>query len=154
VVGTALRLLQKILGERKVEVHLPANLPLVRFDAVLLERVFANLIENAVKYAPANQAIEIEARAVQGNPATMEINVIDHGPGFPAGMEERVFEKFTRGDSESSTPGVGLGLAICRAIVEAHGGTIKALPADPAAPGAHVRFTLPLEQPPALPEEN
>jgi len=154
VVGTALRLLQKILGERKVEVHLPTDLPLVRFDAVLLERVFANLIENAVKYAPANQAIVIEARAVAGNPGMLEIEVIDHGPGFPAGMEERVFEKFTRGDSESSTPGVGLGLAICRAIVEAHGGTIRALPADPANPGAHVRFTLPLEQPPALPEEN
>jgi len=154
VIGTALRLLQKILGERKVEVHLPADLPLVRFDAVLLERVFANLIENAVKYAPAGQAIMIEARAVPGNPGWMEIDVIDRGPGFPVGMEERVFEKFTRGDSESSTPGVGLGLAICRAIVQAHGGTIRVMPPAASHPGADVRFTLPLETPPALPEED
>ncbi|MBB3211416.1 two-component system sensor histidine kinase KdpD [Herbaspirillum sp. Sphag1AN] len=154
VVGTALRLLQKTLGERKVEVHLPVDLPLVRFDAVLLERVFANLIENAVKYSPGNQPILIEAHAVPGYPGTLDIDVIDHGPGFPPGMEERVFEKFTRGDSESSTPGVGLGLAICRAIVEAHGGTIRALPNDAQRPGAHVRFTLPLEKTPALPEED
>jgi two-component system, OmpR family, sensor histidine kinase KdpD len=160
VIGTALRLLQKILAAHTVEVRLPPDLPLVRFDAVLLERVFANLIENAAKYAPASQAIVIEAHAgqtpgqKQGQASMMEIDVIDRGPGFPAGLGERAFEKFTRGDSESSTPGVGLGLAICRAIIEAHGGTIRVLPVDPAHPGARVRFTLPLEQPPALPEED
>src|SRR5450830_750352 len=150
VVGTALRLLNKTLGERRVETHLPADLPLVRFDAVLIERVFANLIENAVKYAPAGEIIVVDARA---NAGRMEISVIDRGPGFPAGMEERAFEKFTRGDTESSTPGVGLGLAICRAIVDAHGGTIRALPAS-AHGGARVCFTLPLDKPPALPEED
>ncbi|MCW5300290.1 DUF4118 domain-containing protein [Herbaspirillum lusitanum] len=149
VVGTALRLLNKTLGERRVETHLPADLPLVRFDAVLIERVFANLIENAVKYAPAGEIIVVDAKA---NAGLMEISVIDRGPGFPAGMEERAFEKFTRGDTESSTPGVGLGLAICRAIVDAHGGTIRALPAD-GGRGARVCFTLPLDKPPALPEE-
>ena len=150
VVGTALRLLQKTLGERRVETRLPADLPLVRFDAVLIERVFANLIENAVKYAPACETIVVEARTFnQGS--MMEISVIDRGPGFPAGMEERAFEKFTRGDAESSTPGVGLGLAICRAIVDAHGGTIHALRGDHG--GARVCFTLPLEKTPALPEE-
>jgi len=156
VIGSALRLLQKVLGERSVVVRLPADLPLVRFDAVLLERVFANLIENAVKYAPQSEAIVIEARVAQepGVAGFLEIDVVDSGPGFPAGMEERVFEKFTRGDAESSTPGVGLGLAICRAIVTAHGGTIRALPVDVAAPGARVRFTLPLESQPALPEED
>jgi len=149
VVGTALRLLNKTLGERRVETHLPADLPLVRFDAVLIERVFANLIENAVKYAPAGEIIVVDARA---NAGMMEISVIDRGPGFPAGMEERAFEKFTRGDTESSTPGVGLGLAICRAIIDAHGGAIRALPGD-AGRGARVCFTLPLDKPPALPEE-
>jgi two-component system sensor histidine kinase KdpD len=149
VVGTALRLLNKTLGERRVETHLPADLPLVRFDAVLIERVFANLIENAVKYAPTGEIIVVDAKA---NAGMMEISVIDRGPGFPAGMEERAFEKFTRGDTESSTPGVGLGLAICRAIVDAHGGTIRALPGD-GGRGARVRFTLPLDKPPALPEE-
>ncbi len=149
VVGTALRLLNKTLGERRVETNLPADLPLVRFDAVLIERVFANLIENAVKYAPAGEIIVVDAKA---NAGLMEISVIDRGPGFPAGMEERAFEKFTRGDTESSTPGVGLGLAICRAIVDAHGGTIRALPAE-GGRGARVCFTLPLDKPPALPEE-
>jgi two-component system sensor histidine kinase KdpD len=149
VVGTALRLLNKTLGERRVETHLPADLPLVRFDAVLIERVFANLIENAVKYAPAGEIIVVDAKA---NAGMMEISVIDRGPGFPAGMEERAFEKFTRGDTESSTPGVGLGLAICRAIIDAHGGTIRALPGD-GGRGARVCFTLPLDKPPALPEE-
>ena len=149
VVGTALRLLNKTLGERRVETNLPADLPLVRFDAVLIERVFANLIENAVKYAPAGEIIAVDANA---NAGMMEISVIDRGPGFPAGMEERAFEKFTRGDTESSTPGVGLGLAICRAIVDAHGGTIRALPAE-GGRGARVCFTLPLDKPPALPEE-
>lgn len=151
VVGAALRLLHKTIGERRVDTRLPSDLPLVRFDAVLIERVFANLIENAVKYAPAGETIVVEAVVVAAD-RMMEISVIDQGPGFPAGMEERAFEKFTRGDAESSTPGVGLGLAICRAIVDAHGGSIRSLPAH-AGGGARVCFTLPLEQAPALPEE-
>lgn len=149
VVGTALRLLHRAIGARRVETRLPADLPLARFDAVLIERVFANLIENAVKYAPHGQIITVEAVAGE---ALLEISVTDQGPGFPPGMEERAFEKFTRGDAESSTPGVGLGLAICRAIVEAHGGAIRAIPAPPGG-GARVSFTLPLEHAPALPEE-
>jgi two-component system sensor histidine kinase KdpD len=163
VIGAALRLLQKVLGTHRVEVRLPADLPLVRFDAVLLERVFANLIENAAKYAPQSELIVIEARVAATAPyaapgqlhsGLLEIDVVDRGPGFTPGMEERAFEKFTRGDAESSTPGVGLGLAICRAIVTAHGGTIRALPRDSSAAGARVRFTLPLEPQPALPEED
>jgi len=154
VVGTALRLLQKALRGRKVEVRLPPDLPLVRFDAVLIERVFANLIENALKYAPQQEPIVITAQ-VQG--ALMKICISDRGPGFPPGMEERAFEKFTRGNAESSTPGVGLGLAICRAIVEAHDGQIK-VESNPASAagtgGAMVCFTLPLEAQPQLPEEN
>jgi two-component system sensor histidine kinase KdpD len=76
--------------------------------------------------------------------------VYDNGPGLPPGREEAIFEKFTRGERESATPGVGLGLAICRAIVEAHGGSIRAT-ASPLQ-GAAFTFTLPLGTPPAMPE--
>ena len=75
----------------------------------------------------------------------------DDGPGLPPGREEAIFEKFTRGERESNKPGVGLGLAICRAIVEAHGGTIRAQAQLPGQ-GAALMFTLPLGTPPALPE--
>jgi len=77
----------------------------------------------------------------------VEIDVSDSGPGFPAGREEQLFDKFERGDRESATPGVGLGLAICKAIVEAHGGRISAH--NVASGGARVRIELPLGQPPA-----
>jgi two-component system, OmpR family, sensor histidine kinase KdpD len=89
----------------------------------------------------------------------VRVCIDDTGPGLPAGMEDRVFEKFTRGEKESAKPGIGLGLSICRAIVEAHGGTIgasnlRALD-DPAAPvqGARFWFTLPVDIPPSLLEE-
>jgi two-component system sensor histidine kinase KdpD len=80
----------------------------------------------------------------------MEIAVADDGPGLPSGLGERIFDKFTRGREESAVPGVGLGLAICRAIVEAHGGTIRA--ESPDAGGARFVFTLPLGTPPEIEE--
>ena len=80
----------------------------------------------------------------------MNVTVEDEGPGLPAGREVELFEKFVRGLRESSTPGVGLGLAICRAIVEAHGGTIQA--ARSSAGGAALQFTLPLGTPPEMPD--
>jgi two-component system sensor histidine kinase KdpD len=81
----------------------------------------------------------------------MEVVVEDDGPGIRAGQETEIFEKFTRGGREPSTSGVGLGLAICKAIVEAHGGTIGVA----AAPGGGARFafTLPLGAAPAVPAE-
>jgi two-component system sensor histidine kinase KdpD len=85
----------------------------------------------------------------------VRVCVDDSGPGLPAGMEARVFEKFTRGEKESAKPGIGLGLAICRAIVEAHGGTIGALnrvAADGRVEGARFWFTLPVETPPDAPD--
>ena len=85
----------------------------------------------------------------------MRVTVDDSGPGLPAGMETRVFEKFTRGEKESAKPGIGLGLAICRAIVEAHGGTIGALnrlSADGRVEGARFWFTLPVDTPPEAPD--
>jgi len=141
VVGSALANLDEVLAGREVAVELPAELPLVALDAVLIERVLVNLLENAAKYA--SGAIRIAARTAG---RSVEIDVADQGPGFPAGREAQLFDKFERGDRESATPGVGLGLAICKAIVEAHGGRISAHNA--AAGGACVRVELPLGHPP------
>jgi two-component system sensor histidine kinase KdpD len=147
VVGSALRACEFQLRERKIETNLPHDLPLVCFDATLIERVLCNLLENAAKYTQAGAVIRIGA-AVEGE--RLRVTVDDNGPGIPAGREAEVFEKFVRGLRESSTPGVGLGLSICRAIVEAHGGAIEA--ARSAEGGASLRFTLPLGTPPEMPE--
>jgi two-component system sensor histidine kinase KdpD len=146
VVGVVLNALQPTLAGHRVVIDLPATLPLLHLDASLIERVFANLLENAVKYTPAGTAIRLAARP---DAQTVIITVSDQGPGLPAGKEELVFEKFARGEKESSTPGVGLGLTICRAIVEAHGGRIWAEPAHGS--GASFNFSLPRGTPPALP---
>jgi two-component system sensor histidine kinase KdpD len=147
IVGVALRGLEPALASHRVTVELPAGLPLVEMDATLIERVLANLLENAAKFTPPGTAITVAARAADGR---LEVSVTDDGPGIPAGREEAIFEKFARGEPESATPGVGLGLAICRAIVEAHGGTIHA--EKGRARGARFTFTLPLGNPPAAPE--
>ncbi|MCC2954394.1 DUF4118 domain-containing protein [Massilia sp. IC2-477] len=147
VVGAALRASSAALRRHHVTVRLPHDMPLLRFDAVLVERVLCNLLENAAKYTPPGSRIEIGA-AVRD--ALVEVMVFDSGPGLKPGSEEAVFEKFTRGECESALPGVGLGLAICRAIVEAHGGRIRAC-ASPLG-GAGFVFSLPAGQPPATPE--
>ncbi|NUU02322.1 sensor histidine kinase KdpD [Herbaspirillum robiniae] len=153
VAGSALRLLAKALEGRDVDTRIPADLPLLRVDAVLLERVFSNLVENAVKYSPQGSGIVIAAQVEQSEGARqVKVSVSDGGRGFPPQMVQHAFEKFTRGDVESSTPGVGLGLAICRAIVEAHQGRIWIARQEPGQ-GATVCFTLPVEAQPALPEE-
>jgi len=147
VVGSALRASSMLLGRHEVTTELPDELPLVRFDAVLIERVLCNLIENATKYTPPGSRIVVAAR-VAGT--VLEVSVSDNGPGLPSGQEELLFEKFTRGERESALPGVGLGLAICRAIVEAHGGSIHAGRAPEG--GARITFTLPLGTPPVVPD--
>lgn len=150
VIGSSIKLLGRALAEHPVKVTLAADLPLVEFDAVLIERVFCNLLENAAKYAPAGSPIDI---AIKTGGEHMEISVSDRGPGFAhrdAG-NEGLFEMFVRGEAESAKPGVGLGLAICRAIVEAHGGTINA--GNRPEGGASIAFTLPLGEPPVVEEE-
>jgi len=148
VVGSALRASAPQLRQHAVSTRLPHELPLLRYDAVLIERVLCNLLENAAKYTPAGSRIVVSA-ALHG--AWMNVMVYDNGPGLPHGREEAVFEKFTRGERESAKPGVGLGLAICRAIVEAHGGTIGAA-ASPLGGAAFV-IALPLGTPPEPPKE-
>ena len=145
-VGTALRLCAPQLARHQVSTHVPHDLPLLRFDAVLMERVLCNLLENAAKYTPAGSRIDISAR-LRG--ADVALIIADDGPGVPAGREASMFEKFTRGERESSTSGVGLGLAICRAIVEAHGGTISY--ARSSMDGAAFIILLPLGRPPTTP---
>ena len=130
-----------------MRVSLPNDLPLVRFDAVLIERVLCNLLENAAKYTPPGSAIEIVASVSSSN---VVIHVDDFGPGLPAGREQALFDKFERGDKESATSGVGLGLAIARAIVLAHQGSITAETRRGPAGVEGARFTieLPRGQPP------
>ncbi len=147
VVGTALARMEKRLGDRPVAIHVPAELPLVKIDGVLIEQVLINLLENGVKYTPVRSEIDISASVSDG---TVLVEVADRGPGFAPGEEERIFDKFYRGQTGDSR-GVGLGLAICRAIVEAHGGKIWA--ENRPEGGAVFRFTLPAKDlPPEMPE--
>jgi two-component system sensor histidine kinase KdpD len=138
VVGAALHRLSRQLADRTVRTDFPASLPLVAIDDVLMEQVFVNLIENAVKYTPVDSPIEITA-VHRGE--VLEVEVGDRGPGIPKGKETRIFEKFFRGRTDS-VRGAGLGLAICRAIVEAHEGSIEAL--NRVGGGALFRLQLPL----------
>jgi two-component system sensor histidine kinase KdpD len=155
-VGAALRACKRVLARHPVQTRLPADLPLLQLDAVLMERLFSNLFENAAKYTPADTPLVIGAEQIDedGKPF-VRVTVDDTGPGLPVGMEARVFEKFTRGEKESAKPGIGLGLAICRAIVDAHGGTIGAvnrMDREGHIEGARFWFTLPVETPPPAPD--
>jgi two-component system sensor histidine kinase KdpD len=145
VVGSALKASGTLLGLHRVSVSISPDAPLVQFDAVLMERVLCNLLENAAKHTPTGTEIRVSAAA---HDEMLEVAVSDDGPGLPLGLGERIFDKFTRGRDESAVPGVGLGLAICRAIVEAHGGTIRAETSEGG--GARFAFTLPLGTPPTI----
>jgi two-component system sensor histidine kinase KdpD len=140
VLGCALGQLETQLKGRPVEIHLPPDLPLVRMDALLMERVFVNLLENAIKYTPPQSPVEIVAsRQAQD----LLIEVADRGPGLPEGEEDKVFEKFYQA-APGGGRGGGLGLAICRSIVEAHGGGIGA--ANRPGGGAIFRVSIPLTE--------
>jgi two-component system, OmpR family, sensor histidine kinase KdpD len=150
VVGAVLNAMHLVLKMHEVIVRIPRDLPLVRFDAMLIERVLANLLENVSKYTPAGTVVTLSAEVLDDD---LSVSVADNGPGLPKGREEAVFQKFARGERESATPGVGLGLPICRAIIDAHGGKITGR-SRPGG-GAIFTFTLPLGHPPlAQPEED
>jgi two-component system, OmpR family, sensor histidine kinase KdpD len=138
VIGAALSRLGKRLTGRRVTTRVPPDLPLVAIDDVLVEQVLVNLLDNALKYTPPGSPIDILATATD---RAITVEIADHGPGLPRGEEDKVFEKFYRASSEAGR-GAGLGLAICRGIVEAHGGRIWAqnLPEG----GVAFLFTLPL----------
>jgi two-component system sensor histidine kinase KdpD len=128
-----------LLGDRCIEVAVPPDLPMVEVDAPAIERVLANLLDNALKYAPANSHISVSAHVANG---ALEVRVDDDGPGIPPADREQIFTRFFRGpDAQSSgRPGNGLGLAICLSIVSAHGGRIWA----DARVGGGTRFTVSL----------
>jgi two-component system sensor histidine kinase KdpD len=137
IVGAALTRLEPLLGHRAIGIRLPPDLPLISVDDVLLEQVFINLLENAAKYTPDNSEIVVSAAPDND---TVIVEIADRGPGFAPGDEKRVWEKFYRGRVEG-VRGAGLGLAICRAIVLAHGGSIEA--ENRGGGGAIIRFHLP-----------
>ncbi|MEP7154745.1 MAG: DUF4118 domain-containing protein [Betaproteobacteria bacterium] len=145
VVGSALRASGAALQNHTVKTNLPGDLPLVRIDAVLVERLLCNLLENAAKYSPVHSNITIAATAVKDS---LELSVADDGPGFPPAFAVRLFDKFTRASAESVVPGVGLGLAICRAVAEAHGGSMRAENLHPH--GARFVLSLPLQAAPVI----
>jgi two-component system sensor histidine kinase KdpD len=142
LVGTALHSLEERLARHPVDLRLPADLPPVYVDAKLIVQVFVNLFDNIAKYTPADTHVSVSA-AVDGRFA--RVTVDDEGPGLPAGDPARLFDKFHRGDEEGAIVGVGLGLAICQAIVRAHGGEIEA--ERRAGSGARFQFTLPAMEP-------
>ena len=147
VVGSALSRMEDQLGDRPLSVQLPeAWLPL---DPVLFEQVLLNLLDNAVKFSPVGAPIEIRGWVTETRATLI---VADHGPGIPPSEEERIFDKLFRGTRTSQFPGAGLGLAICRGILQAHGGTIRAA-ARPEG-GTQFIIELPIEgRPPELPDE-
>ena len=148
VVGSSLKLLGSALNRHPIQVCLPHDLPLLCFDAVLIERVLCNLLENAAKYSPEGCTIRIAADLAGPD---VEVRVCDQGAGFPGEANEQLFGMFVRGHLESDKPGTGLGLAICRAIVDVHGGRIRV--ENGAEGGACVIFSLPRGEPPVLEAE-
>jgi len=143
VIGAVLNGLRDSLAGREITLDVPADLPLVRSDEVMIEQIIFNLVDNAQKHTPPGTPIRISARAF---PATLEVSVADSGPGLPAGEEQRIFEKFHRGHGEAAQSGFGLGLTICKAVIDAHGGEIRAR--NRAEGGAEFVFSLPLEPQP------
>lgn len=147
VIGAAIKRLGPALASHPVQVALPPDLPLLEFDAVLLERVIGNLLDNACKHAPEGTSIRVSANTL-GNRA--QISICDQGPGFAADIDLEA--PFLREAADSGKPSVGLGLTICKAIVEAHQGRLT-LSAPKDGQGTCVQFTLPLGTPPIIEEE-
>jgi two-component system, OmpR family, sensor histidine kinase KdpD len=150
MIGTVLTRLQNRLEGRRVTVKLPPGIPMIYVDTVMIEQVLINLLENVLRYTPDRSPVAIMAEV---SAFAVEISVADQGPGIPEGFENKLFEKFYRVRHEAAQSGVGLGLAICKAIIEAHGGSIQAQ--NQPTGGAVFSFMIPLDHaPPVLgPEE-
>lgn len=140
VVGTVTELLEKELENHPLHIVLPPDLPMVPMDGSLIQQLLINLLDNAVNHTISGTAIELSARA-QG--AALLVEVADRGPGIRPGEERKIFDKFYRVTAEGKRSGMGLGLALCEAIVHLHGGRIWA--ENRPEGGAAFRFTLPLE---------
>ncbi|WP_428308143.1 DUF4118 domain-containing protein [Lacipirellula sp.] len=150
VIGSALTRMERQLGDRKIETTLDAALPMVNIDASLVEQLLMNLVDNAAKYSPRESAIEVSA---QGRGDYVEIEVADRGRGFQPGDEQKVFDLFYRGETaRPDQRGTGIGLAICRAVVDLHQGQIEA--SNRSGGGAMVRVELPCGGVPPAPIES
>ncbi len=143
LIGSALARVRGELASHSVKVRIAESFPLILVDGFLLEQAFVNLLENASRYTPPNSEIELSAKSVG---TRVEIRFADNGPGLPPGAETKVFDKFFRGTT--ATPdgrrGVGLGLAICQGIIQAHGGKISA--ANRSGGGAEFVISIPCQQ--------
>lgn len=150
VLGSVLQLIRTQWKDREISLDIAPNLPPICIDAVLIERVLWNLLENAIKFSPDDGMIEL---AVQQVGDQIEICVSDSGPGLPEFDASKLFNAFQRGQKESDIAGIGLGLSIARTIVEAHDGRISA--ANRLGGGACFRILLPIGDPPdILAQEN
>lgn len=141
IIGVAIRHLQDFSNKRPLIINLPDDLPLVKADFTLLEQVLVNLLDNAIKYSPANSEIRLIVSVETSN---IKVSVLDEGPGILDADRERIFNKFYRLYSPQHVTGTGLGLSICKGIIEAHGGKIWVESLD--GNGSQFIFTLPLAE--------
>ncbi len=141
LIGTALEQMHGRLGQDVVTVEVPADLPMVPMDFGLMVQVLVNVIDNALKYSPPGSPLEIRAGVVADQ---MQIEILDRGIGIPPDDLEHVFDKFYRVQRPQSVSGTGMGLSICKGIVEAHGGRIKA--ENRAGGGTIIQLDLPLAE--------
>jgi two-component system sensor histidine kinase KdpD len=132
---------------RRIQAQVPAGLPLVRADAVLLGQLLDNLLDNALKYSDG----PVQLRAAAGGGA-LRIEVLDRGPGIEADELPRLFETFFRGRRAAGVRGAGLGLAVCRAIAAAHGATLTAH--GRRRGGSRFLLCLPVEAAPPAPADD
>jgi two-component system sensor histidine kinase KdpD len=149
LIGLTLRKNEIKLGRRHTIVDMPGDLPMMFVEGGLIVQMLSNLIENCTKYTPPETEIVITASLVEGQ---MVITVEDNGPGLSVINPDQLFEKFERGKNEGNVAGVGLGLAICRAVARLHGGDIRAMPAESG--GARFAITLPVVTDPQPPTQN
>jgi two-component system sensor histidine kinase KdpD len=147
LVGAAIERCKRQLAQHRVQTRLDPQLPLLHVDGVLIEKLLVNLLENAAKYTPVGTLVIVVG---ENAPGTVVLRVEDEGPGLPPGDEERIFDKFYRAEREGAVTGSGLGLSICRAIAQMHGGSIIA--ANRPSAGAAFTVTLPADpSPPTAP---
>ncbi|MBX9951116.1 MAG: DUF4118 domain-containing protein [Candidatus Obscuribacterales bacterium] len=151
VIGAAISYFEEQLESRSVETEIPDDLPMISGDAVLLQQLMINLLENALKYTPPGSPLLFKAKPAEDNAEFITIEVSDRGPGIPEEMRWQIFQKFVRAKSRSSAGGAGLGLAICQGIVEAHGGKLGV--SERAGGGATFWFTLPVDNSDSLPDK-
>jgi len=140
VIGSALHQLGEAVHSHSISVTIASDLPLVPMDDVLIVQVLVNILDNAIKYSPEAAPIEIDARV---NAGQLEIRVLDRGKGIPKQELERVFDKFFRVAIPGAPKGAGLGLSICKGLVEAHKGRIIAKRRTQG--GTELAFFLPME---------